>query len=200
MMQAYEKCPSAALHSSFVTAADSNVQPHSSGFRAPCTWTFLVSLRDCRFSGVSRTKGSRKARFNKSGGFTLLEVMVAVAILGIAMTAIHYGQAQSLRAQARTQNVTLATMKAMEKMDEVLTSKRLELPQVGQSEEGTFEPPYEFLHWSLLVEENAILPEMIKDVRLTVFWDIETEGRPSRSDALEAGGNKVEVCLYVANL
>ena len=71
-----------------------------------------------------------------AAGFTLLEIMVAVAILGIAMTTIHYGQAQSLRARARTQNVTLATMKAMEKMDEVLTVRRFELPPVGSSEEG----------------------------------------------------------------
>lgn len=135
-----------------------------------------------------------------SGGFTLLEVMVAVAILGIAMTTIHYGQAQSLRAQARTQNVTLATMKAMEKMDEVLTVRRFELPAVGGSEEGVFEPPYEFLHWALRVEENAILPEMIRDIHLTVSWDSEPEGRGRSSLTRGNGGSSVSVCLYLATL
>ena len=133
-------------------------------------------------------------------GFTLLEVMVAVAILGIAMTTIHYGQAQALRAQARTQNVTLATMKAMEKMDEVLTVGRFELPAVGGSEEGVFEPPYEFLHWALRVEENAILPEMIKDIHLTVSWDTELEERRHSSRTKRSGGSSVTVCLYVATL
>ena len=139
----------------------------------------------------------------RPGGFTLLEVMVAVAILGIAMTAIHYGQAQSIRAQARTQNVTLATMKAMEKMDEILTTGRFELPRVGETEEGTFDPPYDFLHWSLRVEENAIVPELIKDVYVTVSWDTEDEDRPGRSlDRSEnrGGGKSLEVCLYVASL
>jgi prepilin-type N-terminal cleavage/methylation domain-containing protein len=135
-----------------------------------------------------------------SAGFTLLEVMVAVSILGIAMTTIHYGQAQALRAQARTQNVTLATMKAMEKMDEVLTVGRFELPAVGGSEEGVFEPPYEFLHWTLRVEENEILPEMIRDIHLTVSWDTEQQGRSRSSRNKGTGGNRLEVCMYLATL
>jgi len=126
--------------------------------------------------------------------------MVAVAILGIAMTTIHYGQAQSIRAQARSQNVTLATMKAMEKMDEILTTKRFELPGAGQTEEGTFDAPYDFLHWSLRVEENAIVPEFIRDVHLTVSWDPEPEGAFRRTPKQGAGGRRLEVCLYVANL
>jgi hypothetical protein len=126
--------------------------------------------------------------------------MVAVAILGIAMTTIHYGQAQSIRAQARTQNVTLATIKAMEKMEEILTTGRFELPGVGESEEGVFEPPYEYLHWSLRVEENAIVPEQIKDVYLTISWDTQAEDRPRRSEERSAGGRELVVCMYVAAL
>lgn len=141
-----------------------------------------------------------ESEISRSAGFTLLEIMVAVAILGIAMTTIHYGQAQSLRAQARTQNVTLATMKAMEKMDEVLTVGRFELPAVGSSEEGVFEPPYEFLHWTLWVEENEILPEMIRDVHLTISWDTEQEGRSRSSRDKQRGGNSLTVCMYVATL
>jgi type II secretory pathway pseudopilin PulG len=126
--------------------------------------------------------------------------MVAVAILGIAMTTIHYGQAQSIRAQARTQNVTLATMKAMEKMDEILTKGRFQLPGVGETEEGVFEPPYDFLRWSLRVEENAIVPEQIKDVFLTISWDTETKDSPERSGGKSAGGKELVVCTYVAAL
>jgi prepilin-type N-terminal cleavage/methylation domain-containing protein len=151
------------------------------------------ALEKCPSSALQALKGLPR-------GFTLLEVMVAVAILGIAMTTIHYGQAQSIRAQARSQNVTLATMKAMEKLDEVLTTKRFELPGVGESEEGVFDPPYDFLHWTLRVEENAFVPEMIKDVYLTVSWDTEEEDRPSRSNRKDSGGRELTVCMYVAAL
>lgn len=174
MTQTLENSPSAALHSS----------PRFRGGR----------LRHGGEGPASHSSGFRTA------GFTLLEVMVAVAILGIAMTTIHYGQAQSLRAQARTQNVTLATMKAMEKMDEVLTVGRFELPAIGDSEEGVFDPPYDFLRWTLRVEENALIPEVIKDVHLTVSWDTEGEGSPRSYLRKGRGGSSVEVCLYVAVL
>jgi len=141
--------------------------------------------------------GLWQAQIGSRNGFTLLEVMVAVAILGIAMTTIHYGQAQSIRAQARTQNVTLATMKAMEKMDEILTTGRFELPGIGETEEGVFDPPYDFIHWSLRVEENAIVPEQIKDIYLTISWDTEAEDRPRRAGGQSAGGKELVVCMYV---
>jgi general secretion pathway protein I len=144
--------------------------------------------------------GLWRAQIESRKGFTLLEVMVAVAILGIAMTTIHYGQAQSIRAQARTQNVTLATMKAMEKMDEILTTGRFELPGIGEIEEGVFEPPYDFLHWSVRVEENAIVPAQIKDVYLTISWDKGPEDEPRRSEEGKSGGKKLVVCMYVAAL
>ncbi len=138
------------------------------------------------------------ARFRaRAGGFTLLEVMVAVAVLGIAMTALHYGQAQSIRAQARTQNVTLATLLAMEKMDDLLTRDRAELPRPGDSQEGTFEPPYDFFHWTVRAEENAMVPELIKDIHLTISWDVGPEGKSGRPGSDGGGGNSLEVCLYV---
>ncbi len=154
------------------------------------------------FSTAAQETGprARKGSFRACHGFTLLEVMVAVAVLGIAMTTILYGQAQSLRAQARSQNVTLATMMAMQKLEEVLTVGRTELPGVGESEEGLFDPPYDFLHWTLRVEENELLPEMIRDVHLTVYWNADSEGQSSFLRTKETGGNSLEVCLYVANL
>ncbi|MBN4049480.1 prepilin-type N-terminal cleavage/methylation domain-containing protein [bacterium AH-315-N03] len=53
------------------------------------------------------------------GGFTLLEVMVAVAILGISMVAIFGSQAGAIRAGARARHITTATLLARCKMGEI---------------------------------------------------------------------------------
>lgn len=135
-------------------------------------------------------------------GFTLLEVMVAVAVLGIALTALHYGQAQGIRAQARAQNVILASMKAMEKMQEANFTRFQELlPRAGETTEGDFEPPYEFLHWTLRVEENEYTPEIL-NVFLTVTWDTETTTPGKKSIRRPSGepgsGRSLTVCFYRA--
>ena len=136
-------------------------------------------------------------------GFTLLEVTIAVAVLGIALTALHYGQAQSIRAQARTQNVTLGTMKAMERLEEILTVDRFELPRPGESQEEAFPEPYERFRWILRVDENAYLPERIQDLTLTVTWadpDAEPRRRRSRGADEGPGSESLEICLYLVNL
>jgi prepilin-type N-terminal cleavage/methylation domain-containing protein len=135
-------------------------------------------------------------------GFTLLEVMAAVAVLGIAMVAIHYGQAQSIRAMARNKDSTLGTMLAWEKMGETLRNRTEDMPQPGEEREGNFEPPYDQFHWVLRVESNVNFPDLLQEVYLTVSWDTEeTEAKKKKSASLEQkGGNKVEVCMFLANI
>lgn len=53
------------------------------------------------------------------GAFTLLEVMVAVAILGISLTAIFSSEGGAIRAGARARQMTTATLLARCKMAEV---------------------------------------------------------------------------------
>lgn len=53
------------------------------------------------------------------GGFTLLEVMVAVAILSLALVAIFSSEAGAIRAGARARAMTTATLLARCKMGEV---------------------------------------------------------------------------------
>lgn len=140
-------------------------------------------------------------------GFTLLEVIVAVAILGIAMVAIHHAQAQGIRAMARNKNMTLGTMLAWEKMNDILINIRNDFPRAGEGRNGDFETPYEHFHWTLRVEENPSIPEAFREklplLHLTVFWESEqargSEARSSSSDQAR-GGHKVEVWACVARL
>ena len=54
-----------------------------------------------------------------TNGFTLLEVMVAVAILAIAMVAVLKANVQSLEALAESRDITTATLLAASKLSEV---------------------------------------------------------------------------------
>lgn len=55
----------------------------------------------------------------KRAGFTLLEVMVAVAILGVALTAIFSSEAGAIRASNRARRTSVATLLARCKMAEL---------------------------------------------------------------------------------
>lgn len=71
-------------------------------------------------------------------GFTLLEVLLAVMILGISVTAILYQFSVALRAGSTSQDVTTAVLHAKEKLEEIKIKKNL-----GESlESGSFEDGY----------------------------------------------------------
>jgi len=139
-------------------------------------------------------------------GFSLLEVMVAVALLGIAMVAIHHAQALGIRGMARSKNLTLATMLAWEKMNDFLINIHDDFPPAGEERTGDFDKPYEQYHWVLRVENNTNVPEIYRDmipmVQLTVSWDTEETKTTKIGSTLgeKQRGRKVEICTYVARL
>lgn len=75
-----------------------------------------------------------------SDGFTLLEVLIAVAILGTAIVVLLLQFSVALRAGSITQNVTVATLHAKEKIEELKMER--ELSESSQS--GTFGDGYEW--------------------------------------------------------
>jgi general secretion pathway protein I len=75
-----------------------------------------------------------------SEGFTLLEVLIAVAILGTAIVVLLLQFSVALRAGSITQNVTVAMLHAKEKIEELKMER--ELSESSQS--GTFGDGYEW--------------------------------------------------------
>jgi type II secretion system protein I len=75
-----------------------------------------------------------------SQGFTLLEVLIAVAILGTAIVVLLLQFSVALRAGSITQNVTVAVLHAREKIEELKMER--ELSESSQS--GSFSDGYEW--------------------------------------------------------
>jgi len=108
-------------------------------------------------------------------GFTLLEVMVAMAILALCLVPLLGAITQGLRAAARIERITVATQLARNK----LVQLELEtVPDAEGTEEGSFGPPHEDFSWRLqylkrpeleLLEQN--IPQlMAMEVHLSVIW------------------------------
>jgi len=124
----------------------------------------------------------------------------------IAMIAIHHAQAQGIRAMTRSRNLTLGTMLAWEKMNEILINLPNDAPRPGDERKGEFDKPLDQFRWILRVEENTNLPDMIRQqlplLHLTVLWDTEKDrgGTRRATGGVQEGGKKVEIWTCVANL
>ena len=94
--------------------------------------------------------------------FTLLEVMVAIAILGIAMLGLLGLHHQSLQSVIRAQNATRASMLAQA----VMTEAELErFPEPGRTTgnfEASFPGQFPDFRWERVVEASGTFPDVRK--------------------------------------
>lgn len=95
-------------------------------------------------------------------GFTLLEIMIAIAILSGIIITIIASLNYHLSFVQRDRDITTATLLAKEKLEEI---KLLGIPQV---KEGDFIPKIEGFSWKYDTEELEI--KGIKKIYLTVSW------------------------------
>ena len=133
---------------------------------------------------------------NKVQGFTLLEVMIAVAVLTIALSAVLGLQSRSLTLAAESRFHTTAALLAQGKMAETAVAEMGSLA----SDSGDFGDVFSGYAWRLSVQ-NADLPGLDKmkgrlkridlevtcgegelysyDLRLYRFFPLETKKRKS---------------------
>ncbi|NOR50197.1 MAG: type II secretion system minor pseudopilin GspI [Desulfuromonadales bacterium] len=104
-------------------------------------------------------------------GFTLLEIMVALAIIGIAMVALLSLGNRSIGVHDRLQHLTQATLLAQQKMSE----SELEARRGGVSQlvdgEGVFTEPFADYRWRIEIISTPL--PAVQQVTITVLWGDE---------------------------
>ena len=121
-----------------------------------------------------------------AAGFTLLEVLVAVAIVAIALVTFMGLHLRSLDATIRAQDLTTAVLLAQAKM-----ATMGEFPDTGE-EQGKFEgPELERFQWATAVTEHTLdalaggQTVTVRRLEVTVYW---ADGQQTRHYTLEAYG------------
>jgi general secretion pathway protein I len=107
----------------------------------------------------------------RCAGFTLLEVMVALAIIATALVAVLGMQSQSLSLASETKFTTTAIFLAQHKMAEL----EAQGPEELSDDSGHFGEDFPGYHWSLSVSDvTSVEPENASDylrqLDLTVSW------------------------------
>ncbi len=109
---------------------------------------------------------------SRNAGFTLIEVMVAVAILAVALTAIYKLQAATISMTADARFYTIAPLLAQGKMAEIETKSADDLA----SDSGDFGEEFPGYEWSIEVEdvESELLQSVadrLKRIEFTLSYD-----------------------------
>ena len=126
-----------------------------------------------------------------AAGFTLLEVLVAVAIVGVALVMLLRLHLLSLDATLAAQDLTTAVLLAEGKMATFMA----ESPDEGE-EQGQFDGPnLERFRWTTSVTEHALDPGNdgregaigVRHVTVSVHW---RDGNRDRSYSLETYESK----------
>ena len=122
----------------------------------------------------------------RAAGFTLLEVLVAVAIVALALVTFMGLHLRSLDATIRAQDLTTAVLLAQGKM-----ATMGEFPDTGE-EQGKFEgPELERFQWATAVTEHMLdaldggQTVTVRRLEVTVFW---ADGQQTHHYTLEAYG------------
>lgn len=99
-------------------------------------------------------------------GFTLLEVMIALAIISIALISLQALNNRTIMIHGHLQRVTQATLLAQYKMSEVESSSEQELQQ--DDDQGVFSEPFDQYRWQTTFSETPLAS--VRMVTVDVLW------------------------------
>jgi general secretion pathway protein I len=106
-------------------------------------------------------------------GFTLLEVMIAVALIAVALVTLLGSQSQSVSYANSAKFETMAALLAQSKMSEILIQDAGAL----SGDSGDFGEDYQGYAWEAKVSDVAIedldtISEYLKQIDITVTWGV----------------------------
>jgi general secretion pathway protein I len=109
-------------------------------------------------------------------GFTLLEVMVAIALIAIALMAVLGSQSQSVSLAGEARFNTTAALLAQSKMAEIESQN----PEDLTADSGDFGEDFPGYTWKLAVSNVTLdrpenVSDHLKQVDLTVAWGEDEE-------------------------
>lgn len=131
---------------------------------------------------------SKKRRRKAQRGFTLLEVLVAAVIMGVAVAGLMSGLSASTRNAARLSQFDRASLFAQQKMDELLVASEIHR---GQPLQGLFDPAVtggQQIGWNAVILPFETAPGagpgmwVLDRVQLEIWW---MDGQTRRSFSLE---------------
>ena len=106
----------------------------------------------------------------KKAGFTLLEVMIAMAILAIALMAVFQLQSQSISMSSESRFMTTASLLAQSKMADIEAVASLS----NSNQKGDFAPEYPEYAWTTQVTDTQIAK--LKRIEVNVFNKVRIRG------------------------
>ncbi len=101
--------------------------------------------------------------FSAPRGFTLLEVMIAMAILAIALVAVYQGQSQGISMAGDSRFFTTASLLAQSRMAQIDAAD----PGSIKSENGDFGDDFPDYAWRVEIEDTEI--KLFKKIVVTVI-------------------------------
>jgi general secretion pathway protein I len=126
-------------------------------------------MKDSRPTTMSRIRPRRDARPPIANGFTLLEVMIAVGVLGIAMLALLSLHDSNLQSVSRGNEMSTAATLAQGMMSNAELERFPMLGQTSGNFQKLFPGVYPKFSWARRVEASPMFPD-IRKVQVTVFY------------------------------
>ena len=122
------------------------------------------------------TRHAKCVRYARQRGFTLIEVLVATLIMGVAVAGLLGGLAATTRNAARLSQYDRATLLARQKMDELLVASETKR---GLPLEGVFDPAAtggSSIGWRAVVQPFEVAPGagpgqwVVDRIQLEIWW------------------------------